>query len=62
MAVNIMLNNVGARMQPCLTPLVTGNASEEPPLSRTWGKHAIVELAHHSNKFIRAAKLTHYLP
>ena len=26
------------------------------------GKHAIVELAHHSNKFIRAAKLTHYLP
>ena len=27
---------VGARTKPCLTPLVTGNASEESPLSSTW--------------------------
>ena len=35
MAENIMLNRVGARTHPCLTPLVTGNASEPEPSSRT---------------------------
>ena len=34
-AENIMLNSVGARTQPCLTPLVTGKASEGSPSSRT---------------------------
>ena len=32
---NIMLNRVGARSQPCLTPLVTGKGSDSSPLSRT---------------------------
>ena len=35
MAVNIVPNNVGTRTQPCLTPLMTGNASEVSPLSST---------------------------
>ena len=60
-AVNIMLNNVGARIQPCLTPLVTGNASEVSVVLYS-GEHAIVELTHHSDKSIRAAKLSHFLP
>ena len=32
---NIMLNSVGASIQPCLTPSVTGNASEGLTASRT---------------------------
>ncbi len=35
MAENIRLNSVGARTQPCLTPLATGKASEGSPSSRT---------------------------
>ena len=31
MAENIMLNNVESRTQPCLTPFVTGNGSENSP-------------------------------
>ena len=31
MAENIMLNRVGACIQPCLTPFVTGNGSENSP-------------------------------
>ena len=34
-AENTMLNSVGARTQPCLTPLVTGKASEDSLSSRT---------------------------
>ena len=35
MAENIMLKRVGAKTQPCFTPLVTGNASEYSPSSCT---------------------------
>ena len=34
-AENIMLNSIGARTQPCLTPLVTEKAMEGSPSSRT---------------------------
>ena len=35
MAENIMLNSVEASTQPCLTPFVTGNGSENSPSFRT---------------------------
>ena len=35
LTVNILLNSVGVETQPCLSPLVTGNAAVEFPLSST---------------------------
>ena len=36
MAVNVMLNSVGASRQPCFTLFVTGKGVDDSPLSRTW--------------------------
>ena len=56
MAENIMLNSVVASTQPCLTPFVTGNGSENSPSFWTlasipsWNWHTIaMNLAEHPN-------------
>ncbi|BHF64042.1 Peptidyl-prolyl isomerase cwc27 [Sparganum proliferum] len=55
MAVDMRLKRVGARTQPCFTPLVTANAS----VVRDSRHHAIVELTHHLNYSVRTAEFLH---
>lgn len=60
MAENIMLNSVDVSIQPCLTLLVTENASEDSPLSKqTCHCEAVT---HHGDEFVQAAKHTHGPP
>ena len=55
-AENNKLNSVGARTQPCFTPLITGNGSEAFPSSR------IVKLSDDLHEPLRTTKLRHDLP
>ena len=57
-----MLKRVGARTQPCFTPFVTGNGSEEFTIVLHSGFHAIVEKTDNVDDFFRAPKLRHDFP
>ena len=55
MAENTMLNRAGTSTQPCLTPFVTGNGSENSPSFSSWNCLTIAMNG-------RAAKLRHNIP
>jgi hypothetical protein len=50
-------NSVGAKTQPCFTPLLTGKASDIPPLKKKTTMHVLEKGSHHLNQSWGASNL-----